>query len=489
MAGTPRPPLFPLLCLAIAALAFSSCANQLGWSLYPEDLGSIDLGMWKEDLAALEKELALHPKLRADPALAQTIRQAISAAAERLELRGEGDPALADLGVAEVRRILALVGDGHTRINASPRESFPFILRFFPAESLGGASPRLEGFADWEARLVATDPANQSYLGAKILSVGGKDIAEAAEDLAEFLSLEGAVRSGKASALLAHAIRNEVMQSFADPSLVRGAGLAPAQGPMEVLILPRDADPMDPSAQVLLSLEPQDMAAQGWKTVLQAVPAQDRHFTRSGPGLPWWHASPPDREDVLYLRYDDCDSQAWDSLSEVLALLPDKGSQNQGPSRLVVDLRYNSGGNSMPGTRFAKALGSKRVSEVPGGVVVLVSAATFSSAMQNTADILKACGARGVLGGGGDGSPGTALLLGEPLVEPLRHYGEVRRFALPNSGLVVGRSSKLWRYDAATDIYPARGVLEPEAERVVVPVFAEYASGGDPAFDAALALP
>jgi hypothetical protein len=452
-------------------LSLVSCANQLSWSLIPQDLDLKSLAEWTADLSALEKELLSHPKVQSDSSLAETIRASTAAAKEKLALRGEEDPMLKDMGIGEIKKILSLLGDGHTRLNASPQEVFPFIVRFFPSEDLGNSPPSMKGFSDWEARLVATDEEHREYLGAKVLGLGPLDIVAAVEAASEYLSLESAVRTGKAKDLLSHALRTEIMQSFSDPSLARIMGIASAQGALEVRI-----------AEKTLRMEAKNMAEEGWKTLVQEIPAESRHFTRSQPGVPWWYSSPPNREDVLYLRYDDCDAQAWDTLKGALSLLPDKESSTQNPSRLVVDLRYNSGGNSMPGTRFAKALAEKRVASIQGGVVVLVSGGTFSSAMQNAADILKACGAKGA-------AMGKAILLGEPLIEPLRHYGEVRRFALPHSGLVIGRSSTLWRYDAATDIYPLRGVLEPQEDGVIIPTFSEYRAGGDPVFDRALALP
>lgn len=394
-----------------------------------------------------------------------------------LEASGEDNPALSDLAVAGIYRILALTEDGHTRLNASPRLVFPFVLRFFPVST---ANVDLDSFVGWEARLTATDESHEAYLGAVIKRIGPCSLKAAVEKMTDCLSLESVVRSGAAKALLPQAIRNEIMQSFCFPALSRGLGFAPTMGNLSVLI----EDPADASKTINLSFSPEDMSTKGWKTVLQKHPSETRHFTRSKPGQSWWYASVPGHENILYLRYDDCDMKAWPTLNEALSLLPNapksaNRSPNGAPEQLIVDLRYNSGGNSSPGTRFASRLKGKKVATVSGGVIVLVSSTTYSSALQNAADILRACGASGL-------SPGKALLAGEPLVEPLRHYGEVYRFQLPRSGLIVGRSSKLWKYDRTTGIYPARGVLEPEADKVCVVTFDEYKTGEDPVFDMAV---
>jgi hypothetical protein len=463
----------------IFAFCFVSCANPLSWGSIPEDLESKTLAEWKEDLAALGLGLASHPKLKDQPDTAARVTTAVRQAVSDLEARGDGDPGLSDLAVAEIYRILALTEDGHTRLNASPRLVYPFIIRFFPKSS---AAADLESFEGWEARLAATDEAHEAYLGLAVKGIGSYSLDAAVEKMTDYLPLESAVRSGAAKALLPQAIRNEIIQSFCYPALSRGLGFAPAPGNLSVLI----EDPADSSKTITLSFAPEDMSAKGWKTVLQKIPGASRHFTRSRPGQAWWFAQVPGHEDVLYLRYDDCDMKSWPTLNKALSLLPNTSipgerSTSGAPQRLIVDLRYNSGGNSIPGTRFASRLAEKQLASAPGGVIVLVSSATYSSAMQNAADILKACGASG-------SSRGRAVLTGEPLVEPLRHYGEVYRFQLPRSGLIVGRSSKLWKYDSATGIYPARAVLEPETENIRVATFDEYKNGEDPIFDMAVGL-
>jgi hypothetical protein len=467
-----------ILFALVSAFYLGSCATPLSWGSMPQDLESRTLAEWKEDLAALGLGLASHPKLKTQPEIAARVGAAVRQAASELEARAEDDPALSDLAVTNIHRILALTEDGHTRLNASPRLVFPFILRFFPEN---GSSVDLESFEGWEARIAATDEAHEEYLGAVIKGIGPYSLQAATEKMADYLSLEGVVRSGAAKALFPQAVRGELMQSFCDPALSRGLGFAPASGNLSVLV----EDPEDPAKTILLSFAPEDMGALGWRTVLQKIPAGSRHFSRSRPGEAWWHALVPGHEETLYLRYDDCDMDAWPTLNRALSLLPDKSASEDGaalnPRRLIVDLRYNSGGNSIPGTRFASGLAGKKVAAAPGGVIVLVSSATFSSAVQNAADILRACGASG-------SSPGRAVLVGEPLVEPLRHFGEVLRFQLPRSTLIVGRSSKLWKYDSATGIFPVRGVLEPKAANIIVATFEEYRNGEDPVFDAALDL-
>jgi hypothetical protein len=173
------------------------------------------------------------------------------------------------------------------------------------------------------------------------------------------------------------------------------------------------------------------------------------------------------------------------TMDEVLALLADRGAVQAGGSprgrKLIVDLRFNSGGDSRPGYGFARALASKEVSTLEGGVTILIGGATFSSALMNAADILKSCGASG-------SDTGNAILVGEALIEPMRHYGHVTRFQLLNSGIVVGRSRRLWNYDVMTGVRPPRGILEPDTDNLVHQNYLDYSNGADSTFNRALAI-
>ena len=476
LAGLKRIPT-PLVAAAVALL--SACATLPQWGYIGPDIDRLGLEPWIADFDALKTELHKHPKLTGNAIDSAAFDKVVdeAKAALRAAALAPGKPDLADIAIAGARKALAAVGDGHTRLNASPTLVFPLVLKFFPATT-GGKTAAIESQEGWEARLVATDQQHGESLGAIVTKIGGAPIRDAVARIADYLSIESTIRSGSASPLLDHAVRTEIADAFADPWLMRALGFA-ADDAMTLTI----QGDQGVESERIFGL---DGRLSPWVSILGSAPGTA--YTRSRPGEPWWYGVLlPDRlakghgGDILYLRYDDCDMAALPVLGEVLDLLPDKGGAASGPSHLIVDLRRNGGGDSRPGARFAASLKSKKVSETPGGVLVLVGGATFSSAMMNAVDIMKACGAEGAL-------PGRALLVGEPLIEPLRHYGEVRRFALPNSGIVVGRSSRLWNYGAAAGISPARGLIEPSGDGIAYQSYEAYAEGIDAAFERALEI-
>jgi hypothetical protein len=467
---------FTATCLFLCSLAIlvTACATPIQWGTIPADIESLNLAQWLEDVSTLEKEMLLHPKLSAEAEIRKDFIASLNTLKD--DLADAPQPsALSAIAVAGIHTALARVEDGHSRINASPQYVFPLILRYFPASSQAtGAGLSLH--SGWEARVAATDPAHSDYLGTIVTKIGGQSIGDATELLAQYLSLESGVLEPGLEDLRDHAVRTEIMDAFSDAWLMTGSGLA-AAGKLELEVW----DEISGLRNLSLSAGPPS----NWESVLGNLPPEDHPFTRGRLNERWWYDFAPSSADILYFRYDSCNMDAKATMDEVLGLLADRSAgQAGGPPRgrkLIIDLRFNSGGDSRPGHGFARALAGKEVSAMEGGVTILIGGATFSSALMNAADILKSCGASG-------SDTGNAILVGEALIEPMRHYGHITRFQLPNSGIVVGRSRRLWNYDAMTGVQPPRGILEPETDNVVHQDFLDYSSGVDSTFERALAI-
>jgi hypothetical protein len=130
--------------------------------------------------------------------------------------------------------------------------------------------------------------------------------------------------------------------------------------------------------------------------------------------------------------------------------------------RVVVDLRNNPGGDSrvigplMGGLKSRPALRSH--------LYVLVGPATASSAQDAALDFRRHL---------------QTTLVGQPTAERINSYGEVRRFSLPHSQLVIQYSTHYF-HPAKVD-GPA---LDPDI--LVRPALADALAGRDPALEAAL---
>lgn len=94
--------------------------------------------------------------------------------------------------------------------------------------------------------------------------------------------------------------------------------------------------------------------------------------------------------------------------------------------RLVFDMRFNSGGNSAQGTAFIKKL-CKSMKKGEGAIYVVIGRKTFSSAIINTVDFMNLA---------------EVITVGEGTGGKPNHFGEIKRFVLPESKLVVNHSTK-----------------------------------------------
>ena len=114
---------------------------------------------------------------------------------------------------------------------------------------------------------------------------------------------------------------------------------------------------------------------------------------------------------------------------------------SQKPKKIIVDLRYNGGGNSAIFDPFIDQL-SKSYLNSKGKLFVLVGKRTFSSALMNAVELKRNT---------------NSILIGEPSSGNINHYGEVRGFHLPKSNIVVAYSTKYW------EIWKGKvGALKPD---------------------------
>ena len=182
---------------------------------------------------------------------------------------------------------------------------------------------------------------------------------------------------------------------------------------------------------------------------------------RSRPGEPYWHKYLDDSQ-TLFIQYNVCQSNPrhpFDAfVREALA-----EADAHPVKRVVIDLRWNGGGNSTIMTPLLDGLAARRGKLGP--VYGLIGAHTFSSALLNAIQLRNDLHAR---------------LIGEPTGGKPNEYGEVRAFTLPNSGFAVQYTTKFFRFkgeENATTLAPA----------IKAPItFADVLTGRDPALEAAI---
>jgi hypothetical protein len=179
-------------------------------------------------------------------------------------------------------------------------------------------------------------------------------------------------------------------------------------------------------------------------------------------------------EGILYVQYNRCWSKELEEQHGLKARAEKMPSFDAFASQIlaemkkpevrkfVFDIRFNPGGSSPQGTKLAR-----KVSEIDninqrGKIFVIIGKRTYSSAVINAIDFKNHT---------------EAILVGEPTSGKPNHFGEVKKFKLPYSGLSVSYSTKYFKY---LDEDP--NSLMPDI--AVETTFSDFASGKDPVLDA-----
>jgi hypothetical protein len=377
---------------------------------------------------------------------------------------------------------------------AQPMERWELALVFAEAQAMSGndhtdgSYPFAEGlfhtlpisFWDFPEGFVVTraHPEFRRLLGARIVSIGGVPAADAARRVSKYISGIAQRRKYMAPAWLT---RLEVLRSVGLAGDTSAFAFVLADGRKETVSLGASPTP-DPAGH-----------SEGWRASM--VPGKGPnpwpHVLDAVPEVPAF-AAPPDELTsrtlfggrVLVVRstslapYTDNPAavvgKAYDVMDEVV-------KSGRIPRDVVVDLRYNGGGNFLNIVGFAKEL-TGLVGE-DGRVWVITGRTTNSAAIVFTA-LLKAYGR------------GRTRIVGEEASDALTFWSEGGRLEAPASKLRLQYTDGYHDWargctDLARCYWPvvfhgvAVGTIAPDIP--VETTFAEYAAGKDPALDRILA--
>lgn len=389
---TPARAAFRLIAaLALAALAPAACASP------PRELPApnLDLPPAARELDYLERALrALHP----DPfGRCGESRFRALLAATRLD---EADP---DGWHLALRRLVALIGDAHTRVEGLG----PFERNAAPV--------LLQSFADgwW---IVGAFAGHDDLVGARVLRLEDREMPDVLDALRPFVAYENeASLAETAPAFLRR------------PAFLCAIGLAARPEALRLQVrgwdgFEREVEiPAVPGDGVYLTRRMRAERRDPWP---------DRHPERN-----YWHGWPA--AGALYVRHRRCAPDPAQSPDDFAAEIASALAQR--PRVAVVDLRGNGGGNSQVLTPVIELFESGGPGEdVP--LYALTDAGTFSSALLNAWQLRRRAG---------------ALLAGEPSAQRPNAFGELRAITLPASGTRMQCSTKSFRLaDGDPEVLP-----------------------------------
>ena len=352
------------------------------------------------------------------------------------------DEAEALVGLA---RIVALARDGHTALFLLPFPGGPAIpgVRQLPIQ--------FHAFEDG-LRVIAVDRDRADLLGATLAGVGALPIDELRRRIIDVVPQDNAM--GQAEYLAWYA---------AIPEVLHAVGAAPDPGRVELRFAGHDEP---------LVLGPMtDAPDAGWATRLVTLPGPRERWVGAGDhapqprwlrdtAKPYWYER--DADGLVYAQINllrDAGTQPFaDFAATLLAQVA-----NDDRAKLVLDLRFNRGGNGDLIWPMIHGLIRHDAVNQPGRLFVITGRRTFSAA-QMFANALE--------------KHTKAIFVGEPTGSSPNHYGEVGQIRLPGSGLTTIYSQYFYQHHPAD----RRPWIPPH---VAAPLtYDDLARGRDPAMGA-----
>jgi hypothetical protein len=361
----------------------------------------------------------------------------------------------------ELARLVAIGGNGHTILSLPTMDVLPIRLWWF----------------DDGLYIVSADQGHAQLVGAKVVRIGKQSADQAETSVAAFIPGNDEHRRVLAPALL----RN--------PIALQRAGVVKDAREVQLTLVDRDGKrrrvklnaqtPIEPESddtwQVLV---PDGDAPDRWPHVLDGQRRPAAFGTATDLAYDWVSSAPR----VLYVRSNQIQGMGDARLDMKLVEMTMKELVDDPPQNVIVDLRFNMGGNFLNTILFAQAL--PKLVAPDGKVLVLTGPVTFSAALV-TAAMLKSHG------------DGNVVFVGGHMGDYDRFWAEGRNLKLPNSGWSVRYNDGFHDWSGpcnepeclwATRIFGPQQPTSLEPDVRVPMTFADYSRGVDAAFDRAFQL-
>jgi len=312
---------------------------------------------------------------------------------------------LNDLEIAlRLKELFVNIGDPHTYFNYTQYLNYYYPVSF-------------KNFAD-KYRVMTTEDKYKNILGAKLVSINGYPIEDIARKLSNLIIAE-----------------NETALYFRMTSLLN----LPEILEYSDIINESDSEEnrylFEKNGEEIEVVFPKRKVSEARANMDKVVRLSYKPSTayKNADQL-FWHKY-FEEEKALYFQYNQCwsrelemkyrnnDNSSLPSFAKAKNELFNVISREE-VEKFIVDLRFNSGGASSQGTELAEEL-SLYKDEFES--FVIIGPQTFSSAIINAVDLKKQLG---------------AYIVGRPTASRPNHYGEVKSFKLPESGIQISYSTK-----------------------------------------------
>jgi len=417
--------------LAIESLPFTSAAQETPAT--PASPTNLTYKQWEDDLDTLT---AIVPRLHGNAFHACSEQDFLSAVKS---LRSQLTTMNEDQILAGFARLIGMIQDGHNRLDltrATDRhEAYPLRLTWHPNGIF------VERAAPQAAKLV----------GGRLLSIEGVPADSVLRLVLPLIPHDAGNLGNAYSRMTYYMTTGRILHGLGVArSPHQAAFVVEKEGVPERMTLNTE----ELTGRLFYSYDPVGWADARNKTVPRALWRQHLDST-------FWLKYLPDHK-TLYVQINAVANEASESLAEFARRMAGAVREN-GAKRLILDLRWNDGGNNYLLRPLIVALLQMPEIDRRGHLFVLTGPRTFSAA-QNLVNRLE--------------NFTEALFVGEPTGENVNFYGDTRRFVLPNSGCRVNLANLWWQdkdpRDKRTATFPEVAVEES---------FEDYVQNRDPAME------
>src|SRR5712691_3306162 len=322
-------------------------------------------------------------------------------------------------------KLIAKVGDGHTAISLGPK-THPEFLQTLPIKFYLFK----EGLY-----IIAVDPKFKELLGAQVLRFGSHTVAEVVAALDPLINRD-------ASDIWVKERAPYLMRSL---PLLNGLGLIAEPGKVQLTIRDQDGKSRevtlaaDMSAPNIWNVQPNPKA---WINLVQTATTPPPLYVKNlGRGKTentrepyyWFEYLPESR--VVYFQYNAVINDPQEPLAKFSERLFQFINDHE-VDKLVIDMRWNNGGNTFVNGPLLKGLISNGKVNQRGKLFIIIGRRTFSAA-QNAVSAF--------------GRYTDVVFVGEPTGGSPNFIGDEVFFTLPYSKLSANVSDVNWQESLATD--------------------------------------
>jgi tetratricopeptide (TPR) repeat protein len=385
---------------------------------------------WRFDLQLLAREIK---RLHYNP-YRRVSREAFDAYVKKLhdEIPKLSEPQI----VVGLMKLASMAGDGHTAMRhpaygQDAKKLLPVQFYLFT-----------EGLF-----ILAAMPDQAELTGAQVLNLGGHTVEKMIEALDPVISRDNQLWPKQIAPAL---MRN--------PYVLHGLGLIPEAD--KVTLTVRDASGKERTVTLAGTAGAVD---ETWATARKDTIGPEPLYLRNR-RAPYWFEYLPEHK-LAWLQYNAIANDPKENFPDFCRRVFKFINENT-VEKLVVDLRWNGGGNTFLSQPLVRALISNEKINQRGKLFVIVGRNTFSAAM-NTATLIE--------------RHTNAIFVGEPTGSSPNFIGETIRVELPYSKMQGSISDLYWQTSWPMDHRPWIAPL-----LYAPPTIASYRQGRDPALEAIL---